>query len=186
MKFFLLRFNKITQFSYTSSVIISLEFVFPWSPPDSRRGFAPSVGPKESSSLRVQCFSWPVSTTGLHRSVVAFCLRFNNGLLRAIGHGRRRLTNRQAFSLGVIDLFSECIEEHLTDSGIVVIHILEEPLLGEPLLRHGLCEGLDVSLPEEVVLGLITCVGDGLVSWPHLLGEVAQGILLLNLGEVEG
>ena len=30
------------------------------------------------------------------------------------------------------------------------------------------------------------CVGEGLVSWPHLLGEVAQGILLLNLREVEG
>ena len=28
-------------------------------------------------------------------------------------------------------------------------------------------------------------VGEGLVGWPHLLGEVAQGILLLNLGEVE-
>ena len=30
------------------------------------------------------------------------------------------------------------------------------------------------------------CVGEGLVSRPHLLGESAQGILLLNLGEVEG
>ena len=30
------------------------------------------------------------------------------------------------------------------------------------------------------------CVGEGLVNWPHLLGEVAQGILLLNLVEVEG
>ena len=30
------------------------------------------------------------------------------------------------------------------------------------------------------------CVGEGLVSWPHLLGEVAHWILLLNLGEVEG
>ena len=30
------------------------------------------------------------------------------------------------------------------------------------------------------------CVGEGLVSRPHLLGVSAQGILLLNLGEVEG
>ena len=44
----------------------------------------------------------------------------------------------------MIDLFSVCIEEHLTDCGIVVIHILEEPLLGEPLLGHGFCEGLDL------------------------------------------
>ena len=27
------------------------------------------------------------------------------------------------------------------------------------------------------------CVGEGIVSWPHLLGEAAQGILLLNLGK---
>ena len=54
--------------------------------------------------------------------------------------------------------------KHLTNCGIIVIHVLEEPLLG-----HGLCEGLDVSLREEVVLGLRTCVGEGLVRRPHLL-----------------
>ena len=54
----------------------------------------------------------------------------------------------------------------------------------EPLLGHGLLIELDVGLCEEVVLGLITCVGEGLVSRPHLLGASAQGILLLNLGEV--
>ena len=79
-----------------------------------------------------------------------------------------------------------CIEEHLTDCGIVVIYVLEELLLREPLLGHGLLIELDVRLCEEVVLGLITCVGEGLVSRPHLLGEVAQGILPLILGEVEG
>ena len=84
-------------------------------------------------------------------------------------------------------MFSVCIEGHLTDCGIVVLHILEEPLLGEPLLGQGLCEGLDISLCEEVVLGLITCVGVGFVRRPHLLvGEVSQVILLLNLVEVEG
>ena len=61
-------------------------------------------------------------------------------------------------------MFSVCIEEHLTDCGIVVIHVLEEPLLEKPLLGHGLCEGLDVSLREKVVLGLIICVREGLVS----------------------
>ena len=53
--------------------------------------------------------------------------------------------------------------------GVIVIHILEEPLLGELLLGQGLCEGLDISLHEEVVLGLITCVGVGFVRRPHLL-----------------
>ena len=38
--------------------------------------------------------------------------------------------------------------------------------LGELLLGQGLCEGLDESLLEVVVLGLVTC---GLVSWPRLL-----------------
>ena len=100
----------------------------------------------------------------------AFCHSFDNGLPRSIGHGRRRrLTNRQAFSLGVIDLFSVCIEEHLPDCGIVVIHVLEKPLLGEPLPGRGLCEGLDISLREEVVYGLITCVGEGFVRRHHLL-----------------
>ena len=88
---------------------------------------------------------------GFHRGVLPL---FQQRVARSIGHGRRRLTDRQAFSLGVIDLFSVCFEEHLTDCGIIVIHILEEPLLGDPLLGHGLCGGLDVSLREEVVLGL--------------------------------
>ena len=43
------------------------------------------------------------------------------------------------------------------------------PLLGELLLGEGLCEGLDISLHEVVVFGLITCVGAGFVRRPHLL-----------------
>ena len=45
---------------------------------------------------------------------------------------------------------------------------------------------LDVSLCEEVVLGLTTCEGEVLVIRPHLLGESAQGYLLLNLRKDEG
>ena len=79
-------------------------------------------------------------------------------------------------------MFSVCSEEHLTDYGIVVVHILEEPLLGD-----GLCEGLDVSLREEVVLGLITCVGEGLVSRPHLLGDSAhKGSFYLTSVKLKG
>ena len=48
-------------------------------------------------------------------------------------------------------------------------HILEEPLLGELLLGQGLCEGLDISLHEAVVLGLEICVGQGFVRRHHLL-----------------
>ena len=85
----------------------------------------------------------------------------------------------------MIDLFSVFIEEHLTDCGIVVIHVLKGTVARETVARSRTPE-LDVRLCEEVVLGLITCVGEGLVSRPHLHGEVAQGILLVNLCEVEG
>ena len=73
-----------------------------WSPPDSRFWFADLLSvQRESQSVHV------------HGFVLDHC--FNNGLHRSIGHWRRRLTNRQAFSLGVIDLFSICVEEHLTE-----------------------------------------------------------------------
>ena len=63
----------------------------------------------------------------------------------------------------VIDLSSVGVKEYLTDCGVVVIHVFGEPLLGETLLGHGLLIELDVSLCEEVVLGLITCEGEVLV-----------------------
>ena len=66
-------------------------------------------------------------------------------------------------------MFSVCAMKHLLERGVIVIHILEEPLLGELLLGQGLCKGLDISLHEVVVLGLITCVGVGFVRRPHLL-----------------
>ena len=81
---------------------------------------------------------------------------------------------------------SVCVKEHLTDCGVVVIHVLGEPLLAEPLLGHGLLIELDVSLCEEVVLGIIPCEGEVFVIRHHLLGESAQRILLLNLREDEG
>ena len=54
------------------------------------------------------------------------------------------------------------------------------------MLGHGLLIELGVSLCEGVVLGLLTCEGEVLVIRPHLLGESAQGYLLLNLREDEG
>ena len=89
-------------------------------------------------------------------------------------------------SLGVIDLFSVCVETHLTDCGIIVIDVLEEPLLGEPLLGHGLLIELDVRLCEKAVLGLITSVGEGFVSRPHFLGVVHRGSYLLTSGKLKG
>ena len=81
---------------------------------------------------------------------------------------------------------SVCFKEHLTDCGVVVIHVLGEPSLGEPLPGHGLLIELDVSHCEEVVLGLIPCEGEVFVIRHHLLGESEKRNLLLNLREVEG
>ena len=131
MKFFSLRLDRFTKFLYTSSVIISLEFVF--------SNLRPTVG-EDLLPLSVQ------KSPNLCEFRVLFLTCFNNGLPGSIGHRRRRLTNRQAFSLGVMDLFSVCVKEHLTDCGIVVIHVLEEPLLGEPLLGHGLPIELNIRL----------------------------------------
>ena len=146
MKFFLLRLDCFTQFLYTSSVMISLEFVFS----NLRLTVGEDLLPlsvQKSPNLfvfRVLSLSFVTFYNGMPRSVVtfvtvhnglprsigAFCHRFNNGLPRSIlRHRRRRQTRRQAFSFGVIDLSSVCVEEHLTDCGVVVIHVFGEPLL---------------------------------------------------------
>ena len=70
-------------------------------------------------------------------------------------------------------MYSVCFVKHILERGVIVIHILEEPLLGELWVGQGLCEGLDISLHEVVFLGLIKCEEVGCVSRVHLLsGEV--------------
>ena len=80
----------------------------------------------------------------------------------------------------MIDSSSVRVEKRLTDYGVVEVQVF-----GEPLLGHGLLIELDVSLCEEVVVGLITCGGEVVVIGPHLLGGSAQGISLLDLREGE-
>ena len=64
------------------------------------------------------------------------------------------------------------------------IHILEKPLLGELWLGQGLCKGLDTSLHEVVVLGLITCWEVGLViRLHHLFGGVRSVTAALKVVE---
>ena len=70
-------------------------------------------------------------------------------------------------------MYSVCIMKHLLERGVIVIHILEEPLLVELGVGQGLCMGFDRSLLEVVGLGLRTCEEVGFVSTVHLLsGEV--------------
>ena len=107
-----------------------------------------------------------------------------HGSLRSLRHGRRRLTERQAFSLGVIDMYSVCVMKRLLERGVIVIPILEEPLLGELWVGQGLFQGLDISLHEVVVLGLITCEEVGVVKGVLLLsGEVRSVTTALKVVE---
>ena len=168
MKFFLLRFNNFTQFLYTSSVIISREFVFL----NLRLTFGEDLvflSVQKSSNL---CVSNVQLLTICHNGSPC---SLHNGSPRSFGHGRRRLTDRQAFSLGVIDMYSVCVMKHILECGVIVLHVLEEPLLKELRVGQGLCVGLDISLHEVVVLGLITCEEVGVVKRHHFLsGEVRR------------
>ena len=77
-----------------------------------------------------------------------------------------------------------CFAKRILECGVTVLHVLEEPLLGELLLGQGLCEGLGTSLHEVVVLGLITCEEVGVVTRVHLLsGEVRRVATALKVVE---
>ena len=81
-------------------------------------------------------------------------------------------------------MYSVSVMKHLLERRVIVIPILEEPLLGELWVGQGLCEGLDTSLHEVVGLGLITCVGVGVVKGVHLLsGEVRSVTTALKVVE---
>ena len=81
-------------------------------------------------------------------------------------------------------MYSVCVMKHLLERGVIVIHILEEPLLGELWVGQGLCVGLDVSLLEVEVFGRITCEEVGVVNGVHLLsGEVRTVTAALKVVE---
>ena len=82
-------------------------------------------------------------------------------------------------------MFSVCVMKHLLERGVIVIHILQEPLLAELREGQGLCEGLDMSLCEVVGLGLMTCAEEGFVRRPHLLVGGVHSVATI-LVEVEG
>ena len=74
--------------------------------------------------------------------------------------------------------------KHLLERGVIVLNVLEEPLLGEMWCGQGLCVGLDISLHEIGVLGLITCKEVGVVKRVHLLsGEVRRVATALKVVE---
>ena len=81
-------------------------------------------------------------------------------------------------------MYSVCFVKHLLERGVIVIYVFEESLFGELWVGQGLCEGLDISLHEVVVLGLMTCEEVGVVSRVHLLsGEVRSVTTALKIVE---
>ena len=64
----------------------------------------------------------------------------------------------------MIDSSSVRVEERLTDNGVVVVQVFGQPLLGYALLIE-----LDISLCEEVVVGLIPCGGEDVILGTRLL-----------------
>ena len=50
-------------------------------------------------------------------------------------------------------MFSVCVFKHLLERGVIGVHSLEEPLLGELLLGQGLRQGLDICEGEVIVQG---------------------------------
>ena len=76
-----------------------------------------------------------------------------------------------AFSFRVIDSSSVRVEERLIDNGVVVVQVF-----GEPLLGYGLLIQLDISLCEEVVVGLRTCAKDDEEKESEVDGEVEDSV----------
>ena len=73
-------------------------------------------------------------------------------------------------------MYSVCFVKHILECGVIVLHVFEEPLLGELWVGQGLCEGLDISLHEVVVFGLITCEEVRFVSGVHLLSSEVRSV----------
>ena len=79
-------------------------------------------------------------------------------------------------------MYSVCFVKHILECGVIVLHVLEEILLGE--LWVGLCVGLDVNLLEVVGVGLITCEEVRVVKRVHtLLGGVHRPATALKVVE---
>ena len=66
---------------------------------------------------------------------------------------------------------SACVREHLADGDVIVVGVI-----GGPLLAGGFLGVFDISLRDEVVVGLITSGKLVLGQGAKVLSRVAQGI----------
>ena len=77
-------------------------------------------------------------------------------------------------------MFSVCFREHLTDGDVIVVEVFREPLLAQ-----GLVGVLDISLCDEVVVGLITSGRFVLGQGAKVLSGSTQ-VFIHDIKEVEG
>ena len=159
MKFFLLRLDRFTQFM-NSSVMICLEFVFLNLRLTVFEDLLP-LSVQESPHL----FAFRVLSLNFLAALVTYV---------SANHGfpflSWRQTGRQAFFFRVIGSSSARTKERLTDGDVIVVEVF-----GEPLPAQGLLIELDISLFDEVVVGLKTCGGVPLVRKTQLLSGSARG-----------
>ena len=71
---------------------------------------------------------------------------------------------------------SVCFVKHILECGVIVLHVLEEPLLRELWVGQGLGVGLDLSLLEVVGVGLTTCEEVGVVKRVHLFSSEVRRV----------
>ena len=86
-------------------------------------------------------------------------------------------------------MYSVSFAKHTLECSVIVFGVRGKTCVGEERRRvQELCVGLDSSLLEVVGVGLVTCVGVGLVNGDHtLFGRNAQVVYELQAGEeVEG
>ena len=95
----------------------------------------------------------------------------NNRFPRSIMTDWRRQTRRQAFFFIVIGWSSARIKESLPDGDVIVVEVIKELLLA-----WGLLGVFDISLCDEVVVGLTTCGGVILGQGARVLNGSTQGI----------
>ena len=90
---------------------------------------------------------------------------------------RRRQTGRQAFFFRVIGSSSTHVKERLVDGDVIVVEVI-----GGSLLDGGFLGVFDMSLHDEVVVGLMTCGSLVLGQRDKVLSGSTQGIRPPHLG----
>ena len=161
--FFFLRLDRFTQLLKTFSVVLGLEFVFSNLCLTVSENLL-SLSLQESPNL----FAFRVVSLSFLGARHKWA---NNGSPRSIMTNRRRQTGRQAFFFRVIGSSSARVKERLADGDVIVVEVIREPLLAQGLLGV-----FDISLCDEMVVGLITCGRLVLGQGANVLSGCTQGI----------